>query len=646
VIVLRGRRSVVFIGAAVSATALTVAAPVDLKVAKLSTSIDVASASAAQCLSDGTGCSVGSVGPGGGIVFYDAGSPQWWGRFLEAKTTSVPANGPWGGDLRFPTVVNKEVGMGRLNSYILLARGTNEDRDNIYLRHYESYFTSIEGEFYLPSKNELDTLYNYWKISGDKRLEYAAAPMWTSSEASSTFAWYQLFHDGTQFTDANGIIRGLKGNKDFLDSPVHFGSDFKSTNFQIVGVRAFPVTDGRAKAILKAHEIVFEGDYHLPVGGPVDLTVGATTSNAQCSSGGANTVCKVGDIGPGGGIVYYDAGKDEYWGRYLEIAPKQCEGVRLPWRPAGNVKTVYTRLGSQSDAELRLLAKGLGMGKVNTRVITLAFGAGAKPYAAKFAEDSTCGGKDDWFLPSKDELDIAFNRLAQNRVAGNATPVGGFDKGYYWTSTDYNNSTAWTQYFMDGQQFDRVQTLDGNRNPPNPFRVRAIRAFGTSDVVACKDGGPCKVGDTGPGGGTVFYVAPDLLIAKGKQWRYIEAYTSFRRTVTLCPYPDNKRVETHGSFGSGYENTQVLVKRCGGPRILEYRTRMLGGKIGNKTDWYIPGFDELEFAAKYLKLNGEYWSSQVVGRKAKEAFVLIQGEKHRAPVTASYPVIPFRRFGS
>ena len=127
---------------------------------------------------------------------------------------------------------------------------------------------------------------------------------------------------------------------------------------------------------------------------------------------------------------------------------------------------------------MRIEAKRLGMGKINTGVITLALGTDTKPYAAKFASDSVCGGKDDWFLPSKDELDIAFNRLAQNRVAGNDTPVGGFNKGYYWTSSDYNNKTAWTQYFMDGQQFDRVQTLDGNRTPPTPFRVRAVRAFG------------------------------------------------------------------------------------------------------------------------------------------------------------------------
>ena len=140
---------------------------------------------------------------------------------------------------------------------------------------------------------------------------------------------------------------------------------------------------------------------------------------------------------------------------------------------------VYKALKGQSAAKLRLLAKKVGMGKINTGIITQTFGANGL-YAAKFAEDSVCGGRDDWFLPSKDELDLVFSNVAQNRIGGQDTPLGSFNKGYYWTSTDYNNVTAWTQYFMDGQQFDRVQTLVGNMKPPaNPFRVRPIRAFGS-----------------------------------------------------------------------------------------------------------------------------------------------------------------------
>jgi hypothetical protein len=245
------------------------------------------------------------------------------------------------------------------------------------------------------------------------------------------------------------------------------------------------------------------------------------------------------------------------------------------------------------------------MGKVNTRVITLALGAGTKPYAAKFAEDSTCGGKDDWFLPSKDELDIAFNRLAQNRVAGNDTPVAGFNKGYYWTSTDYNNSTAWTQYFMDGQQFDRVQTLDGNRNPPNPFRVRPIRAFGTNNVVlACKDGGPCKVGDTGPGGGTVFYVAPSLLLIGKMQWQYLEVQKYPLFQADLCSRSTNTRnAKTIDGLGEGRRNSEKLLVGC----IENIR------QIEPENSWYVPSISELKLALNLLGYpDGDFWTSNLV----------------------------------
>ena len=576
-----------------------------------------APASAATCAADGANCKVGDVGPGGGIVFYDAGSQQVWGRFLEAKTNSVPANGIWGAivlsspDAR---LASKQIGHGANNSSVM-----SLDSSSVYSRLKN---TAFSGGFFLPSKNELDALYNYWKISGDQRLNYAAAPMWTSSQASATFVWYQLFQDGTQFTDANGIIpqvagKKLAGNKDYTASPVHVGSDFKATPFQVIGISAFPNNQSA----------------------PTWNYVSATTSNPSCSAGGANTVCNIGDIGPGGGIVFHDAGKDEYWGRYLEIAPQSCEGVRLPWRPAGNEKTVYKDANGQSAAELRVLAKGVGMGKVNTRIVTLALGAGG--YAAKYAEDSNCSGVDDWFLPSKDELDLAYNRLAQNRVGGQNTPVGGFNKGYYWTSTDYNNKTAWSQYFMDGQQFDRVQTLSGNRLPPaNPFRVRPIRAFGTNNVVlSCAQGGACKLGDVGPGGGKVFYVAPDRLMANGKRARYMELSTNPNiPDMSLCDRRP-KELSTKPGIGSGLSNTKILENFCDNAFSVGQFV------IGGKSDWFIPSIEELVLATNFLgpMANKEYWSSTTTGTENARS----RGGRNEygRPRYYSLAFLPVREFG-
>ena len=81
------------------ATALMVV----VSVAHYSNAAEVASAqempsTSSPCLNDGTGCRVGSTGPAGGVVFYDAGSPQWWGRFLEDQLESKPALGG-GGEL-------------------------------------------------------------------------------------------------------------------------------------------------------------------------------------------------------------------------------------------------------------------------------------------------------------------------------------------------------------------------------------------------------------------------------------------------------------------------------------------------------------------------------------------------------------------
>jgi len=401
---------------------------------------------ATTCRESGEGCAVGMVGPGGGVVFYDAGSQQWWGRFLEARMEPKVFGSNWGPreslyiddqdglSISMLRLRSMQIGMGAKNTQLMLEKFGAA-----------SIAGKIQSGWSIPSVDELDALYNYWKLGGAGR--FYRGVIWSSSEQSATFAWYQQFQDGTKFTDANGIIRGLSGNKDLVMSPYHQGS-FASQKFGVVSVRAFPAGAGTP---------------------PRPVVVSSVRQNAQCSAG---VSCAVGDIGPGGGVVFYDAGSTQSWGRYLEAAPASCEIAGVPFKPVGGVQGIHAL---QID---RVRAKAIGMGRANTDLIVQKYGA-TRSHAAALVRSQACNGLTDWFLPSSGELNLAWRVLAQNRVNREPTPVGGFDIGYYWTSSDYNGTEAWTQYFNDGQQFDRVQTLSANKQAPyRTFKVRGVRAFG------------------------------------------------------------------------------------------------------------------------------------------------------------------------
>ena len=405
---------------------------------------------ALTCQETGENCVVGERGPQGGVIFYDAGSQQWWGRYLEAEIGLNRAFLPWGSSRRsiFGNTPSTKalqrqsmaIGMGRENTLRMVENGSP----------LADYLRGWGNDWYLPSKDELDALYNF-RVQNTIDI-WAAAPVWSSSESEPGYAWYQLFQDGTQFTDAQGILSKVKMNFDYLRSPVHTGSDFESLPMNFVRIRSFP----------------------NPGSPPPFDFVNSVRENAECSTKALN--CTIGDRGPAGGIVVYDAGSDQQWGRYLEIAPQSCEIVQVAFRTYATVgsPTLYT-----SNVE-RSKAKAIGMGAKNTTML-----AGKFAGAAKMASDSTCNNYSDWFLPSKDELNEAFRQLSHSRTGLQLTPVGGFDRGYYWTSSDYDGHTAWSQYFADGQQFDRVQTLDGNRKPPaRPFRVRPMRAFKSGALPA------------------------------------------------------------------------------------------------------------------------------------------------------------------
>jgi hypothetical protein len=80
-------------------------------------------------------------------------------------------------------------------------------------------------------------------------------------------------------------------------------------------------------------------------------------------------------------------------------------------------------------------------GETNTSLILATQGVGN--YAAQICADLVAFGYDDWYLPSKDEL----NAIYQDKEA-----IGSFSFAYYWSSTEYSNTDAWGQDFNNGSQ--------------------------------------------------------------------------------------------------------------------------------------------------------------------------------------------------
>jgi hypothetical protein len=72
------------------------------------------------------------------------------------------------------------------------------------------------------------------------------------------------------------------------------------------------------------------------------------------------------------------------------------------------------------------------------------------------------GGYDDWFLPSKDELNLMYTNLKK-------IDRGDFSSVWYWSSSESYDNAAWFQHFSDGRQ-------NGYGKGGHGY-VRAVRSF-------------------------------------------------------------------------------------------------------------------------------------------------------------------------
>ena len=225
------------------------------------------------------------------------------------------------------------------------------------------------------------------------------------------------------------------------------------------------------------------------------LTVATATVTLTGTTCDASFTCQVGDTGPGGGIIFYVAPAFFTQGgasgsmcttncKYLEAAPVTWAGGSVDpsrsWATNANANQTTAVNGADGTA--------IGTGYRNSLDIVGQTGNVSATSAAVAAREYAGGSKNDWFLPSKDELNqmckwqrgVAWTSDATVCTGGTintGTGAAGFvNSDFYWSSSEHSAANAWLQSYQNGSN-----NVTGAKTRSS--YVRPIRAFGPAPIV-------------------------------------------------------------------------------------------------------------------------------------------------------------------
>lgn len=108
-------------------------------------------------------------------------------------------------------------------------------------------------------------------------------------------------------------------------------------------------------------------------------------------------------------------------------------------------------------------AQGTAVGTGNQNTLDIINGCGTAGIAARLCSDLVLNGYDDWFLPSKAEIELMYTLSTHS--------LGGFSSVYYWTSSEYDFTYGTRRGFWSGGEYYAYISKN------NAYYVRAMRAF-------------------------------------------------------------------------------------------------------------------------------------------------------------------------
>ena len=420
-----------------------------------------------------------------------------------------------------------EIGTGKKNTELIVkamgysayilssgARTTGNYAANLCLNLvYNEY-----DDWFLPSKDELNLMYENLKKEGVDEWDgdFGSQHYWSSSEYDNTTgAWAKVFGNGLQSVNSRDTGNSVRPVRAFMSAdyvPVHkhtYSSAWTTDETYHWHTATCEHTDeisGKAEHSFTDWIVTKEATYSQT---GIQTRFCSVCGYEESEEVPAIPGYLVGDIGPAGGYIFYDCDADNDTGNadglistevgwnYLEAAPadlRVVNGVPTVDRTVNGYSVVPTGyvFGYYRNSDTNRFVNGtttydvadctgtaIGTGKTNTRLLVDAMGNEAysdysgsnktADYAARLCDilTYTVNGitYDDWFLPSKDELNQMYVNLKENGL-------GGFAYGnYYWSSSEsYNNVYyAWEQYFSNGDQYDYFRYYND--------MVRPVRAF-------------------------------------------------------------------------------------------------------------------------------------------------------------------------